>query len=379
MIARQGPSFSRSDRSILGQWWWTIDRWTLSALLALIFAGAILVLAASPAVATRIGLDSFYLVKRHYAMLPVALITMLGVSLATPKQVRRLGAILFVCFFFLTLMTLFAGQEIKGATRWIGIGPFSLQPSEFLKPGFAIVAAWMFSLQREGKKVPGNLISIGCYLAVVTILIKQPDLGQTAITSAAWFAQFFVAGLPLLWVVAFLGLGILGLMGAYLLLPHVTERVDQFLDPAKNDTYQIDRALEAFHNGGFYGKGPGEGTVKLVLPDAHSDFVFAVAAEEFGLIICLCMVALFAFIVLRSFSRLLTERNFFILLGVTGLTTSFGLQALVNMASSLHLMPTKGMTLPFISYGGSSVIAIGLEVGMLLALTRKRFSGSAEL
>jgi len=379
MTTRAIPTFSRSDRSSLSQWWWTIDRWNLSAIIILAFAGAILVLAASPAVATRIGLDSFYLVKRHYAMLPLALATMFGISLLAPKQIRRLGVILFLLFLMMTMMTLVWGEEIKGATRWVAIGPLSLQPSEFLKPGFAIVAAWMFALQREGKNVPGNIISIICYLMVVSLLIKQPDLGQTAIVSAAWFAQFFVAGLPIFWVAAFLALGIAGLVGAYLMLPHVTERVNQFLDPAKNDTYQIDRALEAFQNGGLYGRGPGEGTVKLVLPDAHSDFVFAVAAEEFGLLISLILVGLFAYIVLRALFRSLAERNFFILLAVSGLTVSFGLQALVNMASSLHLMPTKGMTLPFISYGGSSVIAIGVEIGMILGLTRRRFHGGNEL
>lgn len=379
MNPRLAPTFSRSDRSIFGQWWWTIDRWNLAAILALAFAGAILVLAASPAVATRIGLDSFYLVTRHYAMLPVALGAMIAISLLAPKQIRRLGAIMFLVFVILTAMTLFVGEEIKGATRWISIGPFSLQPSEFLKPSFAILAAWMFALQKEGKNVPGNMIAIAGYGLVVSLLIKQPDLGQTAIVSATWFAQFFVAGLPIIWVGAFLALGIVGLVGAYLLLPHVTERVNQFLEPGKNDTYQIDRALEAFQNGGLYGRGPGEGTVKLVLPDAHSDFVFAVAAEEFGLLISLLLVGLFAFIVLRSFVRSMNERNLFILLAVTGLTVSFGLQTLVNMASSLHLMPTKGMTLPFISYGGSSVIAIGVEMGMILGLTRRRFNAGGDI
>ncbi|HEX2580368.1 MAG TPA: putative peptidoglycan glycosyltransferase FtsW [Dongiaceae bacterium] len=375
----QGSAFSRSDRSRFAQWWWTIDRWTLAALMTLVFAGAILVLAASPAVSTRIGLDSFYLVRHHYALLLPAFVAMIGVSLLSPRDIRRLGVVMFFVFYGLTALTLVTGQEIKGATRWIGLGPLSLQPSEFLKPGFAIFAAWMFSLQREGKRIPGNLIALAAYLASVALLIKQPDLGQTVIVSVAWFAQFFVAGLSILWVLVFVGLGALGLVGAYYMLPHVTERVNQFIDPGKGDTYQIDRALEAFHNGGLFGRGPGEGVIKLVLPDAHSDFVFAVAAEEFGLLICLGVVILFAFIVLRSFTRLLNENNLFILLAVAGIATSFGLQSLVNMASSLHLMPTKGMTLPFISYGGSSIIAVGIEAGMLLALTRKRFAGGLDI
>jgi cell division protein FtsW len=370
--------FARTDRSMVAQWWWTVDRWMLAAVIALAFIGAILVLAASPAVATRIGMDSFALVRRHYAMLPLALATVVFVSMLSAKQVRRLGVILFIAFFALTALTLFAGVEIKGATRWISVGPLSLQPSEFLKPCFAIFAAWMFALQKTTPNVPGNIIAIGAYLAVVALLLKQPDLGMTAVVTATWAAQFFIAGLPIFWVLLLVGAGVAGLVGAYFTLPHVTDRVDQFFNPESGDTYQIDRALEAFQNGGLYGKGPGEGSVKLVLPDAHADFVFAVAGEEFGLIVCLILVALFAFIVLRALSRLLGEHNHFIILASTGLVTSFGLQAIVNMASTLHLMPTKGMTLPFISYGGSSIVAIGLAVGMLLALTRKRFPGSVE-
>jgi cell division protein FtsW len=370
--------FARTDRSILGQWWWTIDKWTLAAVMALMFAGAILVLAASPAVATRIGLDSFYLVRHHYLALPLALGVTVSVSTLGPRQVRRLGVILFLAFLGLTAMTLAWGDEIKGARRWIDLGPMSLQPSEFLKPTFSIFAAWMFALQRERSGVPGNLVAILAFLVVMLLLLYQPDLGMTGVVAATWFAQFFVAGLAFVWVALGLGVGIGGLVFAYFTFPHVAQRIDQFLDPESGDSYQIDRALEAFQNGGLYGTGPGEGTVKLVLPDAHSDFIFAVAGEEFGLIVCLGLVALFAFIVLRSYLRLLGETNHFVMLAVVGLATGFGLQAIINMASSLHLMPTKGMTLPFLSYGGSSALAVALGIGMLLALTRKRFPGAVE-
>ena len=370
--------FARTDRSILSQWWWTIDRWTLGAVLALMFTGAILVLAASPAVATRIGLDSFYLVRHHSFALPLALALTVAVSTLTPRQVRRLGVILFLVFLGLTALTLVWGDEIKGARRWIDLGPMSIQPSEFLKPTFAIFAAWMFALHRERRGVPGNLIAVLAFLIVVYLLLNQPDLGMTGIVAATWFAQFFVAGLPFIWVALCLGAGIGGLFFAYFTFPHVAQRFDQFLDPESGDSYQIDRALEAFQNGGLYGTGPGEGTVKLVLPDAHADFIFAVAGEEFGLIVCLALVGLFAFIVLRAFLRLLDEANSFIMLAVVGLATGFGLQAIINMASSLHLMPTKGMTLPFLSYGGSSALAVALGIGMLLALTRKRFPGAIE-
>ncbi|MFO1059840.1 MAG: putative peptidoglycan glycosyltransferase FtsW [Dongiaceae bacterium] len=365
-------TFARNDTSVLGRWWWTVDLWTLAALGFLIFLGAILVLAASPAVATRIGLDSFYLVRHHFVMLPPAAAIVVGVSLMSPRNIRRMAALGFLAALALTAMTLAVGTEIKGATRWVALGGLSLQPSEFLKPTFAVVTAWMFAAQHGPRRFPGNLVAIALFLLVVTLLLRQPDLGMTFVITVTWLAQFFLAGLSLFWVAA-LGLaGAAGLVGAYFVFPHVASRVDGFLHPHAGDTYQIDRSLEAFMNGGMFGRGPGEGVVKLSLPDAHSDFVFAVAGEEFGLIACLLIAALFAFIVLRGISRLMQENSQFVQLGGTGLLVGFGLQAVINMASSLHLMPTKGMTLPFISYGGSSILALALAMGMLLGLTRKR-------
>ncbi len=365
-------TFARTDTSTFGRWWWTVDRWTLAALAGLIFLGVILVFAASPAVATRIGLDSFYLARHHLMMLPLAIVIVIAVSLMGPRGVRRLAAIGFLVGLLLTGATLFMGSEIKGATRWISIAGFSLQPSEFLKPCFAVVTAWMFAAQNGEERVPGDVISIALYALVAGLLLLQPDLGMTFVVTATWFVQFFLAGLPLLWVFALGIVGIAGLVGAYFTFDHVAERIDGFLDPASGDSYQIDRSLEAFVNGGLYGRGPGEGTVKLHLPDAHSDFIFAVAGEELGLLVCLLIVGLFAFVVLRGLSRLMRENSQFVQLGATGLLVTFGLQALINMASSLHLMPTKGMTLPFISYGGSSLLALSLGMGMLLALTRRR-------
>ncbi len=365
-------TFARTDTSTFGRWWWTVDRWTLAALAGLIFLGVILVFAASPAVATRIGLDSFYLARHHLMMLPLAIVIVIAVSLMGPRGVRRLAAIGFLVGLLLTGATLFMGSEIKGATRWISIAGFSLQPSEFLKPCFAVVTAWMFAAQNGEERVPGDMISIALYALVAGLLLLQPDLGMTFVVTATWFVQFFLAGLPLLWVFALGIVGIAGLVGAYFTFDHVAERIDGFLDPASGDSYQIDRSLEAFVNGGLYGRGPGEGTVKLHLPDAHSDFIFAVAGEELGLLVCLLIVGLFAFVVLRGLSRLMRENSQFVQLGATGLLVTFGLQALINMASSLHLMPTKGMTLPFISYGGSSLLALSRGMGMLLALTRRR-------
>ncbi|MFZ5790719.1 MAG: putative lipid II flippase FtsW [Pseudomonadota bacterium] len=365
-------TFARTDRSILGRWWWTVDRWTLAAVGLLIAIGMMMSVAASPAVATRIRLDSFTLAKHQFALLPVAIAILVGVSLLSPRWIRRLSALGFLVFLTLTVLTLFVGQEIKGATRWLDLPGFSLQPSEFVKPCFAVVAAWMFSAQHGPERIPGNLVSIALYLIVVGMLMSQPDLGMTVVVSATWFAQFFLAGLPLMWVGILMLAGILALLGAYFAFPHVTERVDSFLDPAAGDSYQVDRALDAFRNGGLFGQGPGEGTVKMTLPDAHADFVFAVVGEELGTIVCLFIVALFAFVLARGIARLLQEHNLFILLAAAGLLVTFGLQAMINMASTLHLIPTKGMTLPFISYGGSSLLACALSVGMLLALTRRR-------
>jgi cell division protein FtsW len=271
--------------------------------------------------------------------------------------------------------TFIGGVEIKGARRWIEIPGLSLQPSEFVKPTFAVVAAWLFAQYRLQPGFPGHFIAIALYLVVVGLLIKQPDLGMAVVVSAVWFTQFFLTGLRLIWVVGGVGAGAGGLVAAYFCLPHVTSRIDRFLNPGSGDSYQVDRSMEAFANGGLWGRGPGEGTVKEYLPDAHADFVFAVVGEELGLLVCLLIVALFAFIVLRGFSRLLQDGNLFVVIAATGLLVQFGLQAIINMASSLHLMPTKGMTLPFISYGGSSMLALGLGMGMLLALTRRRFGG----
>ena len=364
--------FSRSDTSILGLWWWTIDRWTLAAVGVLIAFGIIMALAASPAVAERVGLDYFYFAQRQLIYLPIALSLMLSASLMSPTGVFRIAIIALIIFTLLVVATFIMGTEIKGARRWISLGFISIQPSEFLKPAFAVVAAWLFASARTGDIRHGNLISIATFGILVSLLLLQPDIGMSVVISAVWATQFFLAGLPLCWAAILLAWGIGALAIAYFVLPHVASRVDRFLDPSSGDSYQVDRSLEAFMNGGLFGRGPGEGTVKEMLPDAHSDFVFAVAGEEFGLFVCLILVALFAFIVLRGFGRALQETNLFILLATSGLLVQFGLQAVINMSSTLRLMPTKGMTLPFVSYGGSSLIAMGLCFGFLLALTRKR-------
>ena len=368
--------FARIDQSPAARWWWTIDRWSLAALAILIGFGVVLSLAASPPVAERIGSDELHFVRRHLAMLPFAAGLMFLFSLQQPRTIGRIAVIGFAIALVLLGLTFFIGTEIKGARRWINLPGLSVQPSEFIKPTFAVVAAWLFAEQKLHPGFPGNLISIALFLGVSGMLIKQPDIGMAVVVAIVWFAQFSMAGLRLYWVAAGGLAGLGGLAGAYYYLPHVRIRIDHFLDPGTGDSYQVSRSIEAFANGGLWGRGPGEGQVKDFLPDAHADFVFAVAGEEFGSVACLVVIGIFAFIVLRGFCRLLQEGDLFVLLAATGLLTQFGLQAAINMASSLHLIPTKGMTLPFLSYGGSSMLALGLGMGMMLGLTRRRLAGS---
>ncbi len=365
------PTLSRADTSTLGRWWWSVDRWTLGAIGLLIGFGYVLILAASPAVAERIGDPRNALIVKQVLFLALAGAIVCGVSLLSPRGIRRLAIVGCIVALALTAATLMIGVEIKGARRWIALPGLSLQPSEFLKPCFAVVTAWLVSEARRGR-FPGQLATAGIYLAIVLLLKEQPDIGMTAVITAVYFTQLFIDGLNLF----FVGVGMAGIasaaVGAYTLFPHVQVRVQEFLHPHNSNTYQVTTALEAFGNGGLLGRGPGEGRVKDVLPDAHADFVFAVAGEEFGTVICLLILGVFAFIVVRGLLRLLQQPDLFTVLACAGLLTGFGLQAFVNMASTLQLIPTKGMTLPFISYGGSSAMAVALGMGMLLALTRGR-------
>lgn len=366
-------TFDRTDHSIFGQWWWTVDRWTLGTLALLSGIGILLIAAASPPVAERIGLGTYHFVERHVIMLIPAFTIMILVSLLSGRDVRRVALLVYVVALLLVAATLVVGMEIKGARRWIHIPGLSLQPSEFVKPAFAVVSAWLFAQSRGAERFPGMAICIALYLLTAALLLKQPDLGMWFVLTSVWFSQFFLAGLNIVLVGGLIGLGVSGLIGAYYIFPHVSSRIDRFLDPAAGDNYQVQRSLDAFSNGGLFGTGPGQGSVKFVLPDAHADFVFSVAGEEMGLLFCLLLVSLFAFIVLRGFARVLHENNLFVLLATSGLLIQFGLQSLINMGSALHLIPTKGMTLPFVSYGGSSLLALGFGMGMVLALTRKRF------
>ena len=370
-----GPS--RADNSLLGRWWWSVDRWTLMAIFALIGMGYVMMLAASPAVAERIHESRDAFILKQVLFLTIAAALVFALSLLSARGVRRLSFAIFGIALVLTLATLFIGASIKGATRWIALPGFSLQPSEFLKPCFAVVTAYLLAQWQRNGSTRDAMIAVGLYLVIATLLKSQPDIGMLAVVTAVFLVQFFLAGLDWRLFVVGIGCALLGGVGAYAFLPHFRYRLDSFLDPTKGDHYQIDRSLEAFGNGGLLGRGPGEGMVKDHLPDAHADFVFAVMGEEFGLILCTVLVLIFGFIVLRGLARLLAEGDQFVVLAASGLVSSFGLQAFINMGSSTGLLPTKGMTLPFVSYGGSSAMAVALGMGMLLALTRR--GGAGEL
>jgi cell division protein FtsW len=363
---------SRAKNTLLSEWWWTVDKPLLFAVISLMIGGVVLSLAASPQVAERLDLDLFHFVNRQVMFLIPAAAVMFGVSLLNPRGVRRAALITFALFWPAMILALFIGPEIKGAHRWLQIGPFGVQPSEFVKPSFIILAAWLFAEGARRDDIPGHAMAIFLFGLVVGVLVLQPDFGQTMLIGIVWGALFFLAGLRWLWMGGLAGAGIAGIFLAYKVVPHVRERIAKFLDPGGTENFQGERAFESFVSGGWLGKGPGEGTVKRVLPDAHTDFIFAVTGEEFGIVFCLALLGLFAFVVLRGLWHAMNEEDAFARLAIAGLTMLFGLQSAINMAVNVQLMPAKGMTLPFISYGGSSLISLAFGMGALIALTRRR-------
>lgn len=362
---------SRAERGALADWFWTIDRYFLAAFILLMGLGFMLSFAASPAVAERIGLDSFHFVRRHAMFLVPAIAIMFGISFLSPRQVRRAAMILLIVSLAAMVLALFFGVEVKGSRRWISIGSLSIQPSEFMKPAFVIICAWLFSEHARQPEIPGNLFAIILFGIVAALLVAQPDLGQTILTAAVWGGMFFMAGMPWLWIIVLGGAAVGGLLTAYTFLPHVAGRIDKFMT-GEGDTFQMDTAREAIIRGNWFGQGPGEGTVKRIIPDSHTDFIFSVAAEEFGIIFCMVIVAIFAFVVMRGLNHAFKERNDFTRFAVAGLVLQLGIQSMINIGVNLELLPAKGMTLPLISYGGSSMIAICVTAGFILALTRHR-------
>jgi cell division protein FtsW len=362
---------SRLDTSPVATWWWTIDRWFLAAFLSLMGLGIVLSFAASPAVALRIGLDPFHFATRQIIFTVPALGVMLAVSFLESRQIRRVALILLGVMLVLMVAVLYVGVEVKGARRWVSLAGLSIQPSEFLKPAFVIVCAWLFAEHKRQPDIPGNLFAMILLMLVISLLVAQPDFGQTMLVLGTWGVMFFMAGLSWVWIVMLGAAGIGGVFAAYTVFPHVAGRIDRFMT-GEGDTFQVDMGREAIINGGWFGVGPGEGTFKRVIPDSHADFVFSVAGEEFGIVLCFIIMAIFAFIVLRGLNTALKEHDDFTRYAVGGLVTVFGLQSAINMCVNLQLIPAKGMTLPFISYGGSSQIAIAISMGMVLALTRKK-------
>ena len=363
---------SRTERSTFAAWWWTVDKLMLAALATLMLAGIVLSLAASPPVAARLGLDPFYFVNRHVMFLAPAFLVLIATSFLPPRQVRRLALMVFAVSLVLVAATLWYGAEVKGARRWITLLGISVQPSEFLKPAFVILISWLFGESVRRPEMPANTVSLALLLMVLALLVLQPDFGQAMLIALVWGALFFMAGMRIVWVAGLAGTALVGLAAAYATVPHVASRIQRFLDKGSGDTFQVDTAVESFMRGGWFGRGPGEGTVKRILPDSHADYPFAVAAEEFGIVLCLVLVALFAFIVIRALRHALRDEDPFTRFAMAGLSMLFGLQSAINMAVNLHLIPAKGMTLPFISYGGSSMISLAYGMGMLLALSRGR-------
>lgn len=373
--------FRRTDTSLVGHWWWTVDRWLLAAVMLLLAIGIVMTATASMPEAERMALDGFHFAKRQGVFILLGLLLMLAVSLASREQVITTAVIGFLAAYLLVWATVLFGPERNGATRWLSLGGFSLQPSELLKPCFIVLSAALLSKWLIGHDGRAMRWSIGLMGLVLLPLALQPDVGQAGLLSVVWILQLFLAGLPMIWVIGLSAAGIMALTGAYLTLPYVAQRIHAFIEPAAvgGAPTQTSMALDAFRYGGLFGRGPSEGEVKMHLPDAYADYIFAVLGEEFGLAACVILVGLFLIVVVRGLARLLDEEDPFALLAVAGLLVQLGLQAFINMGVNVGLLPPKGMTLPFVSYGGSSMLGICLLMGFVLALTRRRAFGRAPL
>ncbi len=364
----------RYKKNLLQIWLSSVDSLSIVAILAILAFSVIMVITASPVVAERIGLEPFYFMKRQIAYLLTGLGLIVFFSFLPVVVVKRIAVIGFIVCVICLVAVLFWGSDIKGAKRWIGIAGFSLQPSEFAKPLFAVVTAWILSMSFEDRNLPAFKISLAVYSIFVLLLILQPDFGMAMTVTLVWIGQLFLAGLSIFWMILVSFLSLMTMIASYILFPHVKRRIDSFLNPENFENYQIQRSIEAFKNGGLYGTGPGEGVIKQHLPDSHTDFIFSVVGEELGFIACLSLIAIFAVLVIRGLYLISRDSNQFSVLSVAGILIQIGIQSAFNMAVTLHLLPTKGMTLPLISYGGSSIFSTSIALGMMLSFTRKRYS-----
>lgn len=363
---------TRADTSLVAEWWFTVDRLLLAVLLALVAVGFALALAASPTVAVKRGLPAFHFAERQLVLGTVGLLAMLAVSALDPRQLRRLALALFVISVGLMIWAAVGGPDVKGARRWIRVAGFSFQPSEIGKPALIVLVAWLMSESMLRRDVPAIPLAIAITLLFAGLLVAQPDVGQTFLVALVWGALFLVSGQPLKAVLSLVPVAAVGLGAVWYAFPHVRSRVWRYIDPSSGDSYQIDRAIRSFTEGGLMGRGPGEGTIKSSLPDAHTDFILAVIGEEYGALACVVLLALFSLIAIRSFQRAWREPDAFVRLAIIGLALLLVVQAAINMGVNVGLFPAKGMTLPFISAGGSSSLAASLTAGMLLGLTRRR-------
>lgn len=356
----------------LSNWWQSVDQTILWSLALLFCFGMILVTAASPAIAGRIGIDKSFFIIRQGIYLSLAAIIIIFISMASPITIRRVAILGFCVSIILLLAVKFFGYEIKGAKRWINLLGISIQPSEFTKPFFFILTGWILSVKFEQETFPSVRVTSIFYLIIALFLVTQPDIGTLILVSASYLVQLFIAGMPIAIIALLMLVSICGLLLAYTFLPHVANRINTFLGSDISNNYQITKSLLAYEKGGIFGLGPAEGIVKYSLPDSHTDFIFAVAAEEFGIIACVIISLIFCAIALRSLLLILKKNDHYIMLSGVGLVTQFVLQAMINMSVTLNLVPTKGMTLPFISYGGSSILAMAISMGVILSFTRKK-------